>query len=146
MADTNADLHLDELRHREEEELASILSQKYGATYVDLSRVTINSDALRIIPEEAARDAEVAAFDLVGKKMSLAERSPANPKVALLKEELAKRILVRRLYGVSLVSRKCVGSIQGFVLCYRNQGRDDRHLIARLVKGDCLHTRARGHH
>lgn len=91
MADTNANLHLDELRHREEEELASILSQKYGATYMDLSRVTINSEALRIIPEGTARDAEVAAFDLVGKKMSLAQRSPAHPKVALLKEELTKK-------------------------------------------------------
>ena len=91
MADTNANLHLDELRHREEEELALILSQKYGATYIDLSRVTINSEALRLIPEETARDAEVAAFDLVGKRMSLAERSPANPKVALLKEEFTKK-------------------------------------------------------
>ena len=91
MADTNANLRLDELRRREEEELASILSQKYGATYMDLSRVTINSEALRIIPEPVARDAEVAAFDLVSKKMSLAQRSPANPKVALLKAELGKK-------------------------------------------------------
>lgn len=101
MADTNSDLHLDELRHREEEELASILSQKYGAQYIDLTRVTINSEALRIIPEETARDAEIAAFDLVGKKMSLAQRSPANPKVALVKEELSKKGYVFVDYMVS---------------------------------------------
>jgi type IV pilus assembly protein PilB len=91
MKDTNVDLHLDELRHREEEELASILSQKYGATYIDLTRVTINSEALRILPEDVARSAEVAAFDLIGKKMSLAQRSPANPAVATLKEELSRK-------------------------------------------------------
>lgn len=91
MADTNADLHLDELRHREEEELASILSQKYGVPYVDLTRVTINSEALRIIPEDVARAAEVAAFDLVGKKMSLAERAPASDKVASIKEDLGRK-------------------------------------------------------
>lgn len=91
MAGTNADLHLDELRHREEEELASILSQKYGVPYVDLTRVTINSEALRIIPEEVARATEIAAFDLVGRKLSLAERAPASDKVAALKEELARK-------------------------------------------------------
>ena len=91
MADKNADLRLDELRHREEEELASILSQKYNATYIDLSRVTINSEALRIIPEADARAAEVAAFDIVGKKISLAQRSPANPKVATLKADMATK-------------------------------------------------------
>lgn len=91
MADTNANLHLDELRHREEEELASILSEKYAVPYIDLTRVTINSEALRIIPEDVARAAEVAAFDLVGKKMSLAERAPASEKVATLKAELAQK-------------------------------------------------------
>lgn len=91
MADKSTDVRLEELRHREEEELAAILSQKYGATYIDLSRVTVNSDALRIIPEAAARDAEVAAFDIVGKKISLAQRSPANPKVDLIKEELTRK-------------------------------------------------------
>ncbi len=85
------DLKLEELRHREEEELASILSQKYGVSYMDLSRVTINSDALRLLEEPVARDAEVAAYDIVGKKISLAMRSPANPKVVIVKEELAKR-------------------------------------------------------
>lgn len=89
--DTNANLHLEELRHREEEELASILSQKYGVSYMDLTRVTINSEALRIIPEEVARATEVAAFDLVGKKMSLAERAPASEKVSTLKAELAQK-------------------------------------------------------
>ncbi|MCL9972010.1 MAG: GspE/PulE family protein [Candidatus Pacebacteria bacterium] len=91
MPDTNTDLHLEELRRREEEELASILSQKYGATYIDLTRVTINSEAIRIIPEDVARDAEVAAYDLVSKKISLAQRSPANPKVRVLKDELAAK-------------------------------------------------------
>jgi type IV pilus assembly protein PilB len=89
MGAKNADLKLSELRHREEEELAKILAQKYGATYIDLSRVTINSDALRIVPEDVARAAEVAAYDIVGKRLSLAERSPANPKVVTLKNELA---------------------------------------------------------
>lgn len=91
MDDSKRDVRLEELRHHEEEELASILSQKYGATYIDLSRTTINSEALRQIVEADARNAEVAAFDMVDKKLSLAMRSPANPKVAALKADLEKR-------------------------------------------------------
>ncbi len=71
---------LEFLKKREEEELAQVLSHKYGVEYVDLSLVAINSDALRLLPEKDARDAEVVAFGMVGKKLSLAVRSPANPK------------------------------------------------------------------
>lgn len=101
MEDNVPDQKLAELRRREEEELAAILSQKYGATYIDLSRVTINSDALRIIPEATAREAEAAAFDIVGKKISLAMRSPANPKIAALKQWLTEQGYSTQDYMVS---------------------------------------------
>ena len=68
------------LRRREAEELAQILSQKYGREYVDLSLIAVNTDALRLIPEAEAREAEVAAFGRVGKKVSVAVRTPENPK------------------------------------------------------------------
>lgn len=104
MADINQKLHIEELRRREEEDLASILSEKYGVAYIDLGRVTINSDALRIIPEAQARESEVAAFDIVGKKISLAMRSPANPKITVLKEELGKKGYATNDYMVSRAS------------------------------------------
>jgi len=75
------DRNLEDLRLREEEELASMLSQKYDLQYMDLTRVTINTGALRLIPEEQSREAEVAAFDVAGKRLSLAVRSPNHPKL-----------------------------------------------------------------
>lgn len=102
MLDT--DLKVAELRRREEEELASILSQKYGATYIDLSRVTVNSDAIRILDEPVAREAEVAAFDIIGKRISLAMRSPAHPKIPILKEDLARLGYTFKDYMVSRAS------------------------------------------
>src|SRR3989344_5311402 len=75
------------LRRREAEELAQILSQKYNIAYVDLTLVAINPDALRLIPEPEARDAEAVAFGRVGKHISLAVRSPDNPKA---KNEVTK--------------------------------------------------------
>lgn len=77
----DAEKQIDDLRLREEEELSSILSQKYGLQYMDLTRVSINTDALRLIPEDKARAAECAAFDVVGKKLSLAIRSPNHPSL-----------------------------------------------------------------
>ena len=51
-----------ELRKKEEEQLAEMLSGKYGVEYVDLSSKSIDTDALRLIPEKDARETEVAAF------------------------------------------------------------------------------------
>ncbi len=64
------------LREKEEEGLASMLSEKYGITYLDLRGIPIDTDALKTIEEDVARTSEVAGFDLVGKKLSLAVRSP----------------------------------------------------------------------
>ncbi|MHB1163370.1 MAG: hypothetical protein ACYCZZ_02530, partial [Minisyncoccota bacterium] len=68
----STDTKLAEVREREEEDVASILSEKYGMTYMDLSLREIDSDALRTIKEEDARKAEAAAFEKISKALSLA--------------------------------------------------------------------------
>ncbi len=87
-ADDEQQKRLEFLRKREEEELAQVLSSKYGVQYVDLSLVAVNVDALRVIAEEEAKGAEVAAFGRVGKKLSVAVRAPENPKVKILAAKL----------------------------------------------------------
>lgn len=77
----DAERNLEELKAKEEEELAAILSKKYGVGYIDLTKISINTDALALIPEATAREAECAAFDVVGKKVSLAVRSPEQAKL-----------------------------------------------------------------
>ena len=52
---------LDALRHEEEEELLQMLSKRYSLPYVDLSAVSIETDALRMIPEDEAKEAKAAA-------------------------------------------------------------------------------------
>ncbi len=96
--------HLQELRRREEEELAELLSAKYGVSYRDLTRSSINTEALRLLPEAEAREAEVAGFDLVGKKLSLAVRSPNHPKVPAAVQKLEERGYVVQLFMVSSIS------------------------------------------
>ncbi len=94
------------LRKKEEEELAQILSQKYGIPYVDLSLIAINTDALRLIPEAEARDAEAAAFGRVGKRLSLAVRSPENPKTKAAAAKLEGLGYIITAYLVSEESLK----------------------------------------
>lgn len=86
--DTEEQKRIEFLRKREEEELAQVLSQKYGVEYVDLSLVAVNTDALRLVSEKEARDAEVAVFGRVGKRVSIAARAPENPKVKALVQKL----------------------------------------------------------
>lgn len=70
------DERLHELRAREEEQLAEMLSTKYGVQYVDLTTKAIDTDALRLIAEAESRHSEVAAFRQTGKRVFVAMRSP----------------------------------------------------------------------
>jgi len=80
-----ADLHLEEA-----EQLAQMLAGKYGIPYADLSKFSINTDALRTITEAEARAANVAAFQLVGHRLELAILTPNNPHLPEILENLTR--------------------------------------------------------
>ncbi len=77
------DKKLDEFRKREQEDLAQILAARYGLEYADLAPVPINMDAIRVVPEKEAREAKVAPFSLVGKRIKVAVLSPNNEKTVM---------------------------------------------------------------
>lgn len=77
---------LSELRKDEEEQLIKILSDKYNLPYIDLRGLAPDPDAMLLLDEKKSREAEVAAFKIVGKKLYIAVVSPNNPKL----EELLK--------------------------------------------------------
>lgn len=72
--------NLDDLKKEEEEELVKMLSDKYGLPYIDLRAIAPEPDALRIIKEEDAREANIAPFKLIGKKLYVALLSTQNAK------------------------------------------------------------------
>ncbi len=88
----------DEVRGSEEEDLAQILSQRYGLPYIDLSQVSISSDALRLIPEEDARKARLAIFEMTGKKVRIAVLSPQKAEAMSIIRELEGRSYLPQLY------------------------------------------------
>lgn len=79
------------LHNREEEALAQTLAEHNGLPYLDLTVHSVNIDALRILKEAEAREAEVAVFNAVDKHIQLAVLSPKSDKVRLVIENLRKQ-------------------------------------------------------
>jgi type IV pilus assembly protein PilB len=89
---------LTELLAKEEEGLAQALSGKYGVEYVDLSSKSIETDALRLIPQADARSTETAAFRKINKTLFVAMRSPERPDALKVIDNLERLgYSVRRL-------------------------------------------------
>ncbi len=99
MADPQAkDLQskLTKLRREGEERAAERLAEKLGLTYVDLSKIPVSLEAVRVIPEDKARDAKVAAIALRVRKIAVAAANPELPAVkALVRDLEAQRYEVK---------------------------------------------------
>ena len=96
------------LRNREEEALAETLAAHHGVPYLDLSVHPINIDALRILKEDVARDAEVAVFNAVDKNIDIGVLSPKSDKARAVIEELREKGYKPELFMVSHASLKKV--------------------------------------
>lgn len=65
------------LRAKEEEDLAVILSKKYGVKYVNLVKgQPVDTSALKLVEEEIAREANIIAFALLGKRLGVGTTTP----------------------------------------------------------------------
>jgi type IV pilus assembly protein PilB len=87
---TDSQEKLNTLRNKEEEDLAVILSQKYGIGHVNLQETNINAEALRLVTEVQARSAEVVTFDKKSKDVSLALRTPNSEEAKKIIRDLEK--------------------------------------------------------
>jgi len=106
--DASGNAKLARVREREEEDVVQILSEKYGMSYADLSLMEIDNDALRVITEPSAREAEAAAFAKTAKILSLAIHNPNNQSLLGLREDLAARGFSLREF---LVSKKSLDKV-----------------------------------
>ena len=98
------DERLHELHLREEEQLAEMLAGKYGVEYADLSAKSIDTDALRLIPEDEARATEVAAFRKLNKNVMVGMRAPERPDSLQAVQKLERLGYRVTRYIVSLAS------------------------------------------
>jgi type IV pilus assembly protein PilB len=99
--DRNTEDKLRSLREKEAEDLARVLSSKYGVGYIDLSQTSIDTDALKIIPEKTARESKVAVFGILNRNIRVAVLSPKENSTLLVLEELKNAGYVTEVFMVS---------------------------------------------
>lgn len=103
---TDVKIQLEELRGKEAEDLARILSEKHGLPYGDLSRMTIDLDALKLVPEAEAQDGEMAVFQKIAKRLQVAVINPERLKTKEILEKLSDEGYETELFLVSETSLK----------------------------------------
>ncbi len=96
---------LADLRRQEEEQLvANLAESKYGLPYIDLYRLGIDNEALRVISEKDAVEMKVAPFKLFGKNIFIAVRTPSDDLLKMLKDAMERKSLIPTFYMVSNAS------------------------------------------
>lgn len=80
-----------QLREQEEEDAMQLVSARYNIPYIDLSTVPVNADALILVPEADAREAQLAAFTREQKSLGIAIHSPENANAQEIIESLKTR-------------------------------------------------------
>ena len=83
--------------------MVQVYAHKSNLRYIDLSMVPINTDALRIIPEERARSIKMAVFDMVDRHLHVAIISPLP---VLIQEELRRLREKKYTMDIYMVSNR----------------------------------------
>ncbi|MDD2753294.1 MAG: GspE/PulE family protein [Candidatus Portnoybacteria bacterium] len=81
---------LSEVRHQEEETRAELLADQLELTYVNLTAIPIDSDALFLIPEKDARAGQIVVMRQTDKELKIALADPQNPAAKKILEELGR--------------------------------------------------------
>jgi len=102
--DDKARRRLDQLRHKEAEESTKLLAERRHLSYVNLSALPVEIDALRILPELAARRGDLAVFQIAGTHVKIAVRNPDKEETVSVLQELSAQRYTYDLYLASAYS------------------------------------------
>ena len=99
--DSYSNTRIADLHAQEEERVIQSTAPQLGFEYVNLRGYTINPEAVSIIQEANAKDAEMVAFELNRHDLSVAARNPNNPKTQAILQELQKQRYAVSVYMCS---------------------------------------------
>ena len=97
---------LEEIRRDEEEEMAKFVANENNLDYADLTTVPINSDALRLVKKAESEKAFLSPFQITGKRLRVAVKSPNNENTLAIIDELKKSGFEVEIFVVSMESLK----------------------------------------
>jgi len=103
--ETKQQKKLTEIRKKEEEESVKMIATKYRLPYQDLSVTPINTDALKVIPEEDARTGEIASIQRIGKMLQVGVRNPEKMETRRILEDLTRHGYTYNLFLALLEER-----------------------------------------
>ena len=106
---------LAKLRRDGEERSAQRLAEKLDLTYVDLRKIPVALDAVRILPENEAKDAKVAVIELKSNRIALAAINPELSATKKVVEELATKKYEVKVAVVSPSSMEAAWNFYQFV-------------------------------
>jgi len=92
------------LQEQGEEQYVEAMAAKYNLTYINLVGIPINPEALDVIPETTAREAEVVIFEKKNKTLSLGIQNPNNANLPQVLDMLKKNGYETEGYYVSRTS------------------------------------------
>jgi type IV pilus assembly protein PilB len=92
---------IEDLYRREAEDVARIMAERHKLPYADLTLVSIDTDGLRLVPEDEARAAKIAVFSQTGKKLRAAVAAPNRADTQAIIRDLENRGNSVELYLVS---------------------------------------------
>lgn len=90
------------IRREAEERDAERRAVRSGYPYVDLSRVPVSTEALKVLPETKAKDAKLATIELKVRDVALAAFDPHAPAVQTIVQELEARRYTVKIFVASL--------------------------------------------
>lgn len=73
-----------------EEEIAQALTVQYGFPFLPLKNYELNSDIIKLIPENVARSHSLVAIDKIGDTITVATSNPLNVKAVEEVEAMTK--------------------------------------------------------
>lgn len=100
-SDDRSNKAMEEFRAKEAEQLAQILSNRYGIPYIDIGLILLDSAVVKLIPESLAREAKAIVFQTEGHTARVAILTPNNERVAAVKAELERQGYDTELYLTS---------------------------------------------
>jgi hypothetical protein len=102
--------------HRDgEERAAQRLAEKLGLSYVNLAKIPVSLDVVRLLAEAEAKDAKVAAIELKSNKVALAAIDPELPAAKKVVEGLLEKKYEVKMVVVSPSSMEAAWHFYEFI-------------------------------
>ena len=96
-----AERRLAQLRRKEADDAAQARAAATGISYVDLSSAPVEIDAIKTVPEDEARAAGIAVFQIAGRRLKIAVENPERADTAALLRRLAEARYICEQYLAS---------------------------------------------